>query len=190
MDRSLRRNTLILVCSLAATLVIYLVLFLFPQRRQADSLRSGIQQKRGEIDRCKQQAAQLVMYNAELALLETANQRAAAEIPPALNVKEFLATVHSLGHQAGVTVSNVTPGIAADLVGVQQQPISLALVGRFRPAMQLVYELETMGRLVELADLDIRTLEKGAAEDLLEVKLTVRLFARPPKSTPPAQNSG
>jgi Tfp pilus assembly protein PilO len=189
MDRSLRRNTLILVSSLAAILIIYLVAYLIPHRNQAQQLRVAIRQKQSEIDRCKAAEGQRVMVNADLALLETATRRAAEQLPPALNVKEFLATVHSLGHQADLTISNVTPGIVTDLVGVQQQPIGLTLVGRFRSIMKLVYELEQMGRLVELSDLDMRSLEKaGQREDMLEVKVTVRLFARPPKG-PPASNA-
>ena len=188
MDRNLRRNTLILVSSLAAVLVIYLVAFLFPQRRHAQEVRSAIRQKQNDIDRCKMAATRLVMVNTDLALLETANKRAAEQIPTALNVKEFLATVHSLGHQAGLTISNVTPGMVPELVGVQQQPVSLALVGRFHQVMQLIYDLETKGRMVELSDLDMRARDKGSRdEETLEVKLTVRLFAQPPKTSLPTQ---
>jgi Tfp pilus assembly protein PilO len=190
MDRNLRRNTLILVFSLAATLVIYLAVFLFPQRRNASEMRVGIEQKRSEIERCNQQAHLLATFHSELALLEAVSEQATKEIPTALNVREFLSTVHSLGSQAGITISNVTPGIATEIAGVQQQPVSLALVGQFRPAMQLIHELETMGRLVELTDIDIRAVDKGGASDRLEFKLSVRLFARPPKSANPTQNNG
>jgi Tfp pilus assembly protein PilO len=191
MDRNLRRNTLILVSALAAILVVYLIAFLIPQRRRADDLRAEIRRKKESISQCRQRADQQVMYDAELAMLQTANQRAMEQIPNALNVKEFLATVHSLGHQAGITISNVTPGIVSEVVSIQQQPISLALVGRFTAIMRLVYDLETMGRIVELTDLDIRSLDKTAAlEDTLEVKLTIRLFAQPPKSAPPTQTNG
>src|SRR5262245_7490433 len=100
MDGNLRRNTLILVCSLAATLVIYLFAYWLPQRRLASELRVEIQQKKSGIDQCKQRAMQLVMFRAELANLQAANQQATQQIPAALNVKDFLATVHSLGQDA------------------------------------------------------------------------------------------
>lgn len=190
MDRTLRRNTLILIGSLAAVIVLYVVVFWLPQRRRMAELHSDIQTKRDAIESCKQKSTQLTLLNGELGQLEAYNQQAAERIPAALNVKEFLATVHSLGQREDVTISNVTPGIAANLVGTQQHPISLTLVGKFHAIVQLMYELETMNRMVDLSDLDVRALDKPGMEDQLEAKLNVRLFVRPVKPPVPSQNNG
>ena len=148
MDRTFRRNTLILSGSLVAILVLYMVVFWLPQRRHKAEMRSAIQNKREAIESCKQQSTQLTVLNRELGQLQAYNEKLAEQIQATLNVREFLSTVHSLGQQEGVTISNVTPGIAIDLVGIQQQPISLTLVGRFHAIVQLMYELETMARRV------------------------------------------
>lgn len=190
MDRTFRRNTLILSGSLVAILILYMVVFWLPQRRHKAEMRSAIQNKRDAIESCQQQSTQLTVLNRELGQLQAYNEKLAEQIQATLNVREFLSTVHSLGQQEGVTISNVTPGIAIELVGIQQQPISLTLVGRFHAIVQLMVELETMARMVDLSDLDIRSMDKPGMEDQLEVKLNVRLLARPAKSSLAAQNSG
>jgi len=191
MDKTLRRNTLILVGSLAAILLLYVIVYWLPQRRRSANMRGEIQQKREAIENCKKQSNQLPSLKGELALLETYNRTGAERIPPAMNVKEFLAAVHSLGQREDVNVANMTRGITTEFAGLQQQPINLTLVGKFNSIVHLMYELETMNRIIELSDLDIRSLDKTATQDdMLEVKLAVRLYARPPKLPPPTQNNG
>jgi Tfp pilus assembly protein PilO len=190
MDHTFRRNTVILSGSLAAILVLYLFVYWLPQRRYRSEMLSAIQAKREGIESCKQQSTQLTVLNSELRQLQAYNDKMAERIPAALNVKDFLSTVHSLGQREGVTISNVTPGLPADLVGIQHQQISVTLVGRFQSIAQLIYQLEAIPRMVDLSDLDIRTVDKAGMEDQLEAKLNVRLFARPPKSPPRSQSNG
>jgi Tfp pilus assembly protein PilO len=190
MDRAFRRNTIILAGSLVAIIALYAVVYWLPNRRfKAETLRA-IQSTRDGIETCKKQGTQLTALNVELGQLQAYNQMMSERIPVALNVKDFLATVHSLGQREGVTIAAVTPGIAADLVGIQQQQISVTLVGEFHAIARLMYELEAMTRMVDLSDLDIRTIDKAGMEDQLEAKLNVRLFARPAKPPLPSQNSG
>ena len=190
MDRAFRRNTLILIGSLAAILILYVVVYWLPQRRRTAEMRSNIQRTLEAIEHSKQQSAQLARLNGELAQLESYTHQVAEQIPPALNVKEFLATVHSLGEQEDVKIPNVTPSISSELVTIQQQPISLTLVGQFRAIVQLMYELETMNRMIDLSDLEVRAIDKATSNGALEVKLNVRLYARPAKSSLPVQNNG
>lgn len=190
MDRTFRRNTLILSGCLAAILILYVVVYWLPHRRYKSEMLSAIQDKRDAIESCKQQGTQLTALNGELGQLQAYNDKISERIPAALNVKDFLSTVHSLGQREGVAIANVTPGLAADLVGIQQQQISVTLIGRFQAIVQLMYELEATTRMVDLSDLDVRTVDKPGMEHQLEAKLNVRLFARPPKSPAPAQNNG
>ncbi len=190
MDRAFRRNTLILIASLAAILMLYVLVYWLPQRRRTADIRGNIQRTLEAIEQCKQQSAQLSRLNGELTQLESYTHQVAEQIPPVLNVKEFLATVHSLGQQQDVTISNVTPSISSELVSIQQQPISLTLVGQFHAIVQLMYELETMNRMIDLSDLEVRARDKATSDGVLEVKLNVRLYARPAKSPLPVQNNG
>jgi len=190
MDSTFRRNTLILTGSLAAILVLYFFVYWLPQRRYKAEMLSTIQSKREAIESCKLQSTQLAFLNSELGQLEAYNEKMAEQIPTVLNVKDFLSTVHSLGQREGVTISTVTPGFATELVGNQQQPVSVTLVGKFQAIVQLMHELETMSRRVDLPDLDIRTLDKLGTGDQLEAKLNVRLFARPAKTASTSPNDG
>jgi Tfp pilus assembly protein PilO len=190
MDRTFRRNTLILAGSLTAILVLYIFVYWLPQRRHKTEMLDRIQSKRDAIESCEQQGTQLANLNNELGLLAAYNEKMAERVPPALNVKDFLATVHSLGQRESVTISAVTPGLAHDLVGSQQQPVTLTLVGEFPAIIRLIYELETMTRMVDLSDLDMRTLDKAGSERQLEAKLNVHLYARPAKPSPTSKNDG
>ncbi len=190
MNGSLRRNTMILIVSLAAILVLYLLFFWLPQRRNSALMLGTIQKRRGEIDRCRQQADQLPMLNGELEQLESYNRQVAERIPAVLDVREFLKTMHGLGQQHAVTISTWSPSLASDLVGIKQQPVSLTVVGKFQAIVKMIYDLEAMDRLVELTDLDMKVKDvAGRAEDMVEAKLSVRLFARPPKSPANSQNN-
>jgi len=190
MDRTFRRNTIILTGSLAAIIALYAVVYWLPNRRFKTETLRAIQSTREGIESCQKQSTQLTALYAELGQLQAYDDKMSERIPTALNVKDFLSTVHSLGQREGVTIAAVTPGLAADLVGIQQQQISVTLVGRFHAIARLMFELEAMTRMVDLTDLDIRTVDKTGMEDQLEAKLNVRLFARPAKSPPPSQNNG
>jgi Tfp pilus assembly protein PilO len=190
MDRAFRRNTFILAGSLTAILVLYVFVYWLPQRRSKLDMLDRIQSKRDAIENYKLQGAQLANLNNELGLLAEYNEKMAERIPSALNVKDFLATVHSLGQREEVTISAVTPGLATDLVGSQQQPVSLTLIGDFPAIVRVIYELETMNRMVDLSDLDIRPLGKAGSDGQLEAKVNVQLYARPAKSAATSQNDG
>lgn len=191
MDSTLRRNTLILIGSLGAILSLYVFAYWLPHHRQIAEMRRGIQDKREMVSLQEQQIAQRTMLHDELGHLETYNQSIANRIPSALDVKEFLTVVHSLGQKEGVAISSVTPGITSELIGVQQQSVRLTMVGRFRAIVQMMYELETMARIVDIMELDAMSSTKpGETEDAIDVKLDVRLFARPTKAPVLLQNSG
>ena len=123
--------------------------------------------------------------------MQAYNQSVADRLPLTMDVKEFLTAVHSLGQKDEVTISSVAPGITSGLIDVQAQSVRLTIMGRFHAVVQLMFELETTVRMVELTEIEaVASTKPGETEDMIEVKLDARLFARPAKAPILSQNDG
>ncbi len=177
-----RRNTLILVATMLVTVVLYVLLYWMPHNRQMARMQADIVDKRLKIDEQRLKLAQLPALHSDLALLETINRQMTERVPESINVREFVAAIYEMGERRGVSITSVTPQIATHLVTFQQQPVTLTLGGRFHAIVELLHELETTEHLVELTDIEVKpTAKPGETQGSLEVKVDVRLFARPIK---------
>jgi Tfp pilus assembly protein PilO len=187
MGSNVRRNQLILTSALGLILVMYLLAYWLPRRRQNESLRSEIQQTQNQVAREKQQVAQLAQLRSEVVQIEAFKNTLMRALPAGLDDNGFLVQVHQLADQRDLSIKNVTPQPPAPLLDLQQKTIRLEVTGGFASLTNLVYQLESMPRVVELGDFE---LERDKSGDLLAAKLDVKLYARSPASPPqPSEGS-
>ena len=182
MTGNIRRNTLILVAGMLVSVSLYVLIYWLPHKRYVARMQSDIISRRKQIDLQRSKLAQLAVLYGDLAVLSGYSREMADRVPATLNIREFHAAVHDMSEKHGVALSSNTPQIATELVGFQQQPATLTFAGRYHGVVAMFNELETMTPLVEVTSVDLKpTAKPGDPDATLEVKVDLKLFARPAK---------
>jgi len=172
-----RKNQRLVIGLVLAAIVAYFFLWWMPHRRKMAALQSQVRQAQQTIDDESARLNGISDVRAELAELHRYIAEIEQQLPDELNLPRFLSDLYAIAKELGVDIVQTQPQVPSRLVQLQTQPAHLTLAGRAPAIAELIYQLETGPRLIELTSLQMRASKRRRAGQV-EAEIESRLFAQ------------
>lgn len=140
---------------------VYLQFFLRSEWAARSEVQANLLQLRAKVEQGRQIASQRPHLEQEVKLLEARLQREVQKLPDEKEIPSLLKRVASLGQEADLDVILFKPGTAVMKEFYAEVPVQLKVAGTYHDLGLLFERLGRLERIVNVADLTIRSAAKG-----------------------------
>jgi Tfp pilus assembly protein PilO len=145
--KKLSRNTGILLIVGGDLLLLVLGWFMLisPQRATADSMRLATSAAEAQIVQAKEVQATPPPAAVQQPEIKTADVYSLNDaMPTTIDMPDLLLELNQLARAAGVSMTNMSPGLPTVLTGYSVVPLSIGIVGDFYSVTDMLYRLRTL----------------------------------------------
>ena len=169
---------LIAVVGAVAVILLWLVLFFFPQGTKISNLNAQEQQLQTKVDEGNAHVAALKKEALNTPALLQMSKQLSAYVPSTPDIFNYVTTISNTAKAAGVTITNLTPAqpVVAPTSSISTISVSVQVTGTYDQILTFVKDVYGLPRLTSILNIDITGGATGTRATALTAALTLTIY--------------